>query len=217
MSATEPVSGVSSATLMVWPSIPIPVLIAATVGDGPDDADGASAGPDRQAPMASNPMAMNATNRLLMLCPPPQSIRKRPCLHVRPQSAPNPGKSERLEHQEEHDERSEDELVEHEDGDAAARGAVRNEGDRRAEGLDDPRDEHEEEGASDRTVDGADAADDDHRDVLDRRPQVELARRDVPEIRAVERARRGRVERRHRERADLVARAVDADGRRRKL
>src|SRR2546426_1564266 len=195
ISATEPVSGVSSASLMVWPSMPGPVLIAATVGDAPGDAaDGPSAGPDRQAPIASTAMAMKAMNRLRMLCPPPRLVRKWPCLHIRAQSAPNPGKPERLEHQEEDDQRSEDELVEHEHGDPAAPGAGRNEGDRRAQGLDDPWDEHQEEGAGDRAVDGADAADDDHRDVLDRRPEFELARRDVAEIRAVERAGRGRVE-----------------------
>src|SRR2546427_8140677 len=187
MSATEPVSGVSSASLIVRPSTPGPVLIAATVGDAPDAPDGPSAGPDRQAPMASNAMAMNATNRFRMLCPPPPLIRKRPRSHVRAQSAPNPRKPERLEHQEEHDQRSEDELVEHEDGDAAAPGAVRNERDRRAQRFDNARDQHQEEGAGDRSVHRADAADDDHRDVLDRRAEVELARRDVSEIRAVQR------------------------------
>src|SRR2546425_3973902 len=159
MSATEPVSGVSSASLMVRPSIPGPVLIAATVGDAPGDAlgdapDGPSAGPDRQAPMASNAMVKSATNRLITMCPPPPLIRKGPRPHVRAQSAPNPRQAERLEHQEEHDERSEDELVEHEDGDAAASGAMGNERDRRAERFDDPRNQHEEEGASDRPVHG---------------------------------------------------------------
>src|SRR5439155_22637743 len=85
----------------------------------------------------------------------PRLIREGPCPHVRAQSAPNTGKPERLEHQEEHDERSEDELVEHEDRDAAAPGAVRDERDRRAERFDNARDQHQEEGPGDRSVPGA--------------------------------------------------------------
>src|SRR2546428_12520005 len=101
---------------MVKPSIPMPVLIGPCVATGVLSA--------RRHPAAvSSATIRTATNGLArMPCPPPL-IRKGPCPYIGAQSAPNPRKAERLEYQEEHDERPENQLIQHENGDASARGS----------------------------------------------------------------------------------------------
>src|SRR3712207_3013166 len=117
MTATGPVSGVRTPSLIVLPSKPGTALTSAALPPPPPLSSSSSC----PQPAPTSPSAATAASAAILValmtllqvaCQKPASVRKRPRLEVRLHPQPHGGEAARLEDQEQHDQQAEDSLVE---------------------------------------------------------------------------------------------------------